>query len=335
MDGIDAVVAEFKNSRIDLIANETFPYTAELRDDLHAVIAPAARLSLDEFGSLHVRVGQSFADAANRIISASGLSPTAVTAIGSHGQTVRHSPQSDPPYTLQIGDPATIATRTGIATVADFRSLDVAAGGEGAPLVPPFHSAFLRESHIDSVVVNLGGIANITTLPVDRDIPPNGFDTGPANCLLNDWAMRHLNKRYDKNGSWAAAGAVSQSLLEVMMADDYINAPIPKSTGREHFNIAFIDQALSVCDNQALNADRRSGDTRRIHRRYRRARYSTIGMQGGEGIGVWRWRAQRRSTQSFAEELTRFGGHLDRKRWNQSRLRRSGSVCLVGARTSE
>lgn len=167
-----------------------------------------------------------------------------ITAIGSHGQTVRHGPRAEPPFTLQIGDPNALAEATGIPVVADFRRRDVAAGGEGAPLVPAFHrAAFMPRTHV-RCIVNIGGIANITILDPHRPSFASGFDTGPGNCLLDGWFRRHCGGQFDRDGAMAATGIVNTALLERLIGDPYFDRPTPKSTGPEHFNLAWLESHL-------------------------------------------------------------------------------------------
>ncbi|MCP5090821.1 MAG: anhydro-N-acetylmuramic acid kinase, partial [Gammaproteobacteria bacterium] len=165
--------------------------------------------------------------------------PRGIVAIGSHGQTLRHRPDAERPYSLQIGDAATIAAGTGVTTVADFRRSDIAVGGQGAPLVPPFHDWLFRRQDVNRIVLNIGGMANVTVLPAD-DEPVTGFDTGPGNTLLDAWINEQRGLPYDPDGQWAAAGNAVQSLLERLMSDDYFDQPPPKSTGFEHFNLSWL-----------------------------------------------------------------------------------------------
>lgn len=240
MDGVDAALVSFDQGTFNVHATSTTQYPASIRTRLLEAIAPDARLALHELGSLHIEVGQVFAQAANEILTANASECDSIIAIGSHGQTLRHSPDSAPPYTIQIGDPATIAQRAGLPTVADFRSLDIAAGGQGAPLVPPFHEAYFRVANSNTVVLNVGGIANLTVLPGDPALPLRGFDTGPGNCLLDEWIALHRQLPFDDNGEWARSGNTVPALLENLLADPYIAREAPKSTGREYFNLAWL-----------------------------------------------------------------------------------------------
>lgn len=259
MDGIDAAAVGFSGARPELVGAETIPYTDSLRAQLDELRAdpdafPAARLA-----RLDTQVGDAFATAANELLAATGLRSGDIRAIGSHGQTVLHRPDGDPPHTLQIGDPTRIASATGIDVVADFRRADLAAGGQGAPLAPLLHSALLGGAGETRIVVNLGGIANVTVLEGNRVAA--GFDTGPANCFLDGWYRAHHRDRFDVGGAWAASGRVDERLLERLTADDYFSRPPPKSTGIEYFSPAWLrarlpdDAAARSADVQATLAE--------------------------------------------------------------------------------
>lgn len=203
--------------------------------------APAAAIPLDELGALDVAVGECFAEAALDVLARAGVSAGEVRAIGSHGQTVRHRPHATHPFSLQIGDAAVIAERTGLCTVSDFRRADVAAGGQGAPLAPAFHAAILAD-RVPCAVLNLGGIANLSLL--DRIGDVLGFDTGPANCLMDAWHERHMGAPCDRDGAWAASGICDEDLLGNLLSDPYFAAAMPKSTGREYFNLAWLEARI-------------------------------------------------------------------------------------------
>lgn len=252
MDGVDAALVSFEEDTFSVHATRTTQYPPALRAQLLEAIAPDARLTLHEFGSLNVAVGKVFAQAACEIVDATDGKHRKIIAIGSHGQTLRHSPDSEPPYTIQIGDPATITQASGLTTVADFRSLDVAAGGQGAPLVPPFHEAYFRTENSNTVVLNVGGIANLTLLPGDPALPLRGFDTGPGNCLLDEWIALHRQHAFDDNGEWAQSGTIVPAVLEALMADPYISRTSPKSTGREYFNLGWLQNVLEKLPAKAL-----------------------------------------------------------------------------------
>jgi anhydro-N-acetylmuramic acid kinase len=180
------------------------------------------------------------------LLQESGVSAGAIRAIGSHGQTLRHRPFGDAPFTMQVGDGNVIAELTGIATVADFRRRDVAAGGQGAPLVPAFHAATLHVADEDRAVLNIGGIANLTLLPAAGAV--RGFDTGPGNCLMDAWCLRHRGERFDRAAAFAAGGACSSGLLERLLAEPWLALAPPKSTGRDHFHAQWLDAMLAGLD---------------------------------------------------------------------------------------
>lgn len=245
MDAADAALVDFSGGKPRLIATHRTPLTPELRAALLALCNPGPN-EIERMAELDARLGAIFADTALALLKKAGVQATEVHAIGSHGQTVRHQPGGPYPFSLQIGNPALIAHRTGITTVADFRRADIAAGGQGAPLVPAFHNAVFRSTQQDRVVVNIGGIANITVLPRDATHAVTGFDTGPGNVLLDGWAERHLGKHMDEDGRFAASGNVREGLLNALSGDDYFALKPPKSTGREHFNMAWLDAALQT-----------------------------------------------------------------------------------------
>jgi anhydro-N-acetylmuramic acid kinase len=245
-DGIDAALVRFTDGRPSLVAGLTHPWDETLRQRILAVAQDEIRLDLDAYGQLDVAVGRAFADAAQAVVRKAGVAASDVSAIGSHGQTIRHRPAGELPFTLQIGDPSVIAERTGIDTVADFRRADVAAGGQGAPLVPAFHATVLRPEHGARVVLNLGGIANVTRLSAAGDV--TGFDTGPANGLMDAWCLRHRGEGFDRDGRFATSGHVDDGLLSELLDDAYFALPPPKSTGREHFHLAWLDMHPRVAE---------------------------------------------------------------------------------------
>ncbi|UNK58551.1 anhydro-N-acetylmuramic acid kinase [Pseudoxanthomonas daejeonensis] len=245
-DGIDAALVEFPDGTsargLQLRAARVHPWPAALRERLVALGQGGELTSLDELGRLDVQVAQQFADAALSLLDDAGISPRQVAAIGSHGQTLRHRPHGDAPFTMQVGDGSVIAERTGIATVADFRRRDVAAGGHGAPLVPAFHAALLHSPDEDRAVLNLGGIGNYTLLP--RVGTVRGFDTGPANALLDAWCLRHTGEAFDAGGAFAARGRIDDALLARLLDDPWFALPPPKSTGREQFHLDWVRTRL-------------------------------------------------------------------------------------------
>jgi anhydro-N-acetylmuramic acid kinase len=254
MDGIDAGLFRIGTRRLETIATLFTPYPDDLRRELERVSRDPAQCTADVLGTLDRWVGECFRDAALALLEASGTGRDAVRAIGSHGQTLRHRPRAPRPFTLQIGDPNVIAAGTGIATVADFRRLDVALGGEGAPLAPAFHAWAMTDAAEARVVLNLGGIANVTVLPPGGG-EVRGFDTGPANGLLDSWIRRHRGEPFDAGGHWAASGAVDAGFLGELLADPWFDAPPPKSTGFEHFNLGWVEAALARLSRSVPAAD--------------------------------------------------------------------------------
>lgn len=242
MDGIDAAVVRF-GPRIELVATHTLAYPAELRAELLRLAVPGEN-EIDRLGQADVAVGRLFARAVLALIEKTGLVAGDIHRIGSHGQTVRHRPGLAVPFTLQIGDPNVIAVETGIAVVADFRRKDMALGGQGAPLVPAFHDAIFRLRGRDRVVVNIGGIANLTVLPGDEAAPVRGFDTGPGNTLLDAWCRKTLGESMDRDGALAERGKVQPELLRTLAADHFFSQCPPKSTGPEYFSLAWLERHL-------------------------------------------------------------------------------------------
>ena len=245
VDGIDAALVSVPaTGPLTLQATHQHPFPPDVRDAIQALLQPGAN-EIDRVGVLDMRLGELFAQAVQALLHKSGLSPKDIHAIGSHGQTIRHRPRATPAFTYQIGNPSVIAEQTGITTVADFRARDMAAGGQGAPLVPAFHQWFFRKSGVNRIIVNIGGIANLTWLPAAAHEQVLGFDTGPGNTLLDQWINRERGEQYDQDGAWAASGTIQADLLARLQADEYFAKPPPKSTGREHFHLAWLQQRLT------------------------------------------------------------------------------------------
>jgi anhydro-N-acetylmuramic acid kinase len=242
MDAIDSALVDFDVAPMRVIAASATPFDPRLKRRVAAMIDSAASVALDEIGQIDVEVGHAFARAALALLQSAGVGTDRVTAIGSHGQTLRHRTDLPTPFTWQIGDPNTIAEMTGATVVADFRRRDVAAGGQGAPLLPVFHDQVFRSGTEDRVIANLGGIANITILK--RGAPLTGFDTGPANRLLDAWISLHQGKEFDADGAWAATGRCDDALLQRLLEEPYLKLPPPKSTGRELFNMPWLQDKL-------------------------------------------------------------------------------------------
>jgi anhydro-N-acetylmuramic acid kinase len=240
LDGVDAVLADLSDSSPRLISKHYLPFDAELKNELLALHHP-------DHNELHRsqlaanRLARLYAQSVAELLAQQGIAASQIEAIGCHGQTIRHCPEHG--YTLQIGNSSLLAELSGIRVVSDFRSRDIAAGGQGAPLVPAFHDKVLRAPSRHRVVVNIGGISNLT------DLPPNaatsGFDCGPGGLLMDAWCMRHLGHPYDADGAWAASGNVLPALLERMLDEPFFALPPPKSSGRDLFNMAWLEQKLA------------------------------------------------------------------------------------------
>jgi len=242
MDGIDAALVEIDATDCTVVQTHSAPWSDDLLRQLQQIVAQPDHAQLGAVSSLHGEVGRAFANAALHLIEAAGVTPQTVAAIGSHGQTILHSPDDPAPHSVQLGDPGVIAVATGIPVVADFRNADMALGGQGAPLAPAFHRWFFSRENEDRAVVNIGGIANVTIMHADgRTI---GFDTGPGNTLLNGWISTHRDQPYDDEGAWAADGHVDQNLLAALTDDPYFAKPAPKSTGVEYFNLPWLQRYL-------------------------------------------------------------------------------------------
>lgn len=242
MDGVDAALVDFAGERPRLLAFSPQPYPPALRRRLLRLVQGGDD-ELARAAQLDAELGHLFARAANAVIERGGVRPRRIAAIGSHGQTLRHFPGI--PSSLQIADPNIIASETGITTVADFRRRDMSVGGQGAPLAPAFHEALFRVRGRNRVVLNVGGIANVTLLPGTAAAPVRGFDTGPGNTLMDRWAERHLKQPMDTDGHWAAGGKVDERLLERMLRERYFKAAPPKSTGTEHFDMRWLENHLA------------------------------------------------------------------------------------------
>lgn len=250
-NGVDAVVAEFEGRRLNrLVATHTVHYPTTLRQRLLALARDERSLTLREYCELDQAVARSFAQAARGALKKKKILARRITAIGSHGQTVFHSTTGSLRSSVQLGEPNLIKALTGITTVADFRRADMADGGQGAPLVPAFHHAVFAAPRQARAIVNVGGIANITSLPARGDVI--GFDCGPGNVLLDGWIRRQRSLDYDADGAWAKEGKVLPDMLERLLGDAYFNRPPPKSTGRDLFNLEWL--------RPALNGDERPAD---------------------------------------------------------------------------
>jgi anhydro-N-acetylmuramic acid kinase len=251
LDGIDAALVEFKDHQIQLIAFEYQPFPDDIKNQLAQISDANAMIFLKDYGAMDTQLGLLFADIIKTLLKKANIPATAIKAIGSHGQTVYHDPYTTLPFSLQIGDPNIIAEITGITTIADFRRRDIAAGGQGAPLVPAFHQAVFSHSSEHRCIVNIGGIANITLLPAALSSTVLGFDTGPGNILMDQWIQKHQSLNYDAQGAWANSGKINDDLIAQLKKDPYFQANPAKSTGKEYFSLDWIYQNISVTNHRA------------------------------------------------------------------------------------
>ena len=254
-DAIDAALVNLAGDDLEIIDYRQYPLETGLRKSLRGINLSAPVEAISELDGL---LGRCFGQAALAVLDANSVETGQVRAIGSHGQTILHLPRATPPRTLQIGDPNLIAGLTGITTIADFRRADMAAGGQGAPLAPAFHAWKFRSNRANRVVLNIGGIANLTILPCTPGEEVRGFDSGPGNTLMDAWIQQCTGSNYDDQGRWAAAGIIQQELLKPMLSDPYFSAPPPKSTGKDDFNSAWIarhgDKTGNACRNEDIQA---------------------------------------------------------------------------------
>ncbi|WP_043698685.1 anhydro-N-acetylmuramic acid kinase [Tepidimonas taiwanensis] len=252
LDGVDGVLVQFDDgagAAGRVLADASVVMPAPLRDALLALQQPGND-ELHRAAQAGAALADLYATVVQRLLTAATLTPAEVAAIGAHGQTVRHMPPGHPrlrpdeaPYTLQLLAPARLAEATSITVVADFRSRDIAAGGQGAPLVPAFHRAAFGRAGEALAVVNIGGIANLTAMRADGGV--RGLDTGPGNVLLDGWCERHTGARYDADGAWSRTGRVLPALLAELLADPYFHRTGARSTGRDHFHLGWLDAALA------------------------------------------------------------------------------------------
>lgn len=250
LDGVDAVLVSIENDECKMQKHHFIDMPNDLKDALQQICL-GQETNLQRIGELDHRLGLLYARVVNELLAKSKLNAQDIVAIGNHGQTVFHHPQHPYPYTIQLGDANIIAIQTGITTIADFRRKDMALGGQGAPLVPAFHRYLFKQkmSTLD-VVLNIGGISNISV--IDEQASVIGFDTGPGNTLLDAWCFKHTGKAYDKDGVFAKQGRVNSQLLDKMLLDAYFYKPAPKSTGREHFHLAWLQEHINSIDGSNL-----------------------------------------------------------------------------------
>ena len=268
LDGVDGVLCEFSDApaaqttKIQTLAHVAMPFEAGFKQELLALNSPGPN-ELHRAALAGNQLARAYAQVVHQLLTQTGFSPAQVTAIGAHGQTVRHQPQAHDGtgYTLQLNNPALLAELTGMAVVADFRSRDVAAGGQGAPLVPAFHAEVFASPHDATAVLNLGGIANLTLLgPRPSSAAPGfevlGFDSGPGNALMDHWCQQHTGAAFDRDGAWASTGEVIAPLLQAMQQEPFFQQSPPKSTGRDLFNAGWLGvhlgQSVDATETSAL-----------------------------------------------------------------------------------
>ncbi len=242
MDGVDTALVSIEDTGITLLAHDEFPMPDDIKARLLEVCI-GQKTDLIAIGELDHQLGHLFADAVLQLLDKSDTPASSVTAIGNHGQTVFHQPTGDSPFTMQLGDANIIATKTEVQTVADFRRKDMALGGQGAPLVPAFHHTIFHPQDSSVVVLNIGGISNISVLRPNQ--PTLGYDTGPGNMLMDAWVDKHTGEKFDRDALFALKGQLNQALLEQLLNESYLSQMPPKSTGRELFNLPWLEQQLT------------------------------------------------------------------------------------------
>ena len=252
MDGVDCALVDFSENRPNQIDFLSAEIPEELRQKLLA-LCEDQHGQIPLLGETDIEFARCLAASVQRILENNQLKRSQVVAIGSHGQTIRHQPAGQAPFTLQIGDPNTLAELTGITTVADFRRRDMAAGGQGAPLVPAFHREIFSSIETDRVILNIGGMSNITVLKKTGEI--SGFDTGPGNVLMDYWIQGKQGHPFDQDGNWAKSGTVNQMFMEQLLTEPYFSLPAPKSTGRELFNHTWLKQHLESFSGEIIPED--------------------------------------------------------------------------------
>lgn len=242
VDAIDAVLMDFSESNTTIINSLSYPINKQLKNDINKAITK--QVWPQEVKIIDNDFAQISSKAIKELLSKASVEADQIKAIGSHGQTIFHDPNNTPVISIQIGDPQLIANETGIVTIGKLRQADIDAGGQGAPLACAYHAQVLQSPNEERVVLNLGGIANITKLPNNQNEPIIGFDTGPANTLLDAWINKHQNLAFDNNGAWAKSGSTNDKLLKLLLEDKYFKSSPPKSTGREKFNLIWLQYML-------------------------------------------------------------------------------------------
>ena len=242
LDGVDAALCHIQStSKLTVIDSSFTPYPKPIKQDLLALVFSKGEPNKKKLQTTHQQLGRFYADCANTLIKQSKTNKNDIAAIANHGQTIRHEPNASSPHSLQIGCPKEIAKLTGCNVIYDFRSADLKAGGQGAPLMPAFHNAIFKQ-YAPAAVINIGGIANITV--IDKHKETIGFDTGPGNTLMDNWILKHKNEPYDADGDWAKSGKLIKSVLAKLLTDEYFSLTPPKSTGPDYFNLDWLQKQI-------------------------------------------------------------------------------------------
>lgn len=247
MDSINTILMDYSADTNKIIATIKYPFNKSIKKTILNIIHSQQKtklVDLEAIGTIDHQLGILFAKAINKLLTKARIPYKKITAIGSHGQNIWHSPHSKDPFTWQLGDPNIICARSKILTISDFRRKDMAYGGQGAPLAPLFHAAVFKNSQKTRAIINIGGISNITILPKNYHQLILGFDLGPGNCLMDEWVQKHFNLNYDNRGYIAATGSPIIKLLNLCLKDPYFRKPYPKSTGKEYFNLLWLNKKI-------------------------------------------------------------------------------------------
>ncbi len=245
MDGIDAVLVDLSTAQPQLICTHSHQWPEAIQLALVAA-RDVPDEKLDSLAALDIQTAEIFAQACVELLKNTDYQAQDIIAIGNHGQTIRHRPDINEPFSLQIGNAEKLAALTGINVISDFRNSDIKVGGQGAPLAPAFHQAVFQKNNINRVIVNIGGIANITLLSGTLEQPITGFDCGPGNTLMDAWMLQHRQQRFDENGSFASSGKTNVKLLAKLLMDDFFQLAAPKSTGFETFNLDWLNKHIDT-----------------------------------------------------------------------------------------
>jgi anhydro-N-acetylmuramic acid kinase len=253
MDSIDIALFNFSDNKVQCLGNESAEFPEKIKKEILSIIIEKHDNEIDNL--IHDELGFLFSQSIIQLLSKLKIDHSDVCCIGMHGQTLSHNPTASPPISLQLGNPQIVANNTQIKTVADFREKDINSGGQGAPLAPLFHNYVFRRAEANTVVLNIGGLSNISILPSAKEENVSGFDTGPGNTLLDQWVQKIKKESFDHDGAWARTGKVSKELLDIMLSDTFFSLDPPKSTSVEHFNLRWLKKKLQGCDKSLSNED--------------------------------------------------------------------------------